>query len=91
MESSRAICSAQYDRAWRIALRFQIPIALVSMLVLDRGRTARVCGVAMLGFWLVAAIVAVRRPWSPTAGDLRFWRWGFLPCFVLALILAAMV
>jgi hypothetical protein len=54
MESARAICSAEYDRALRVALRLQIPIALASMLVLDLGRTARVCGVAMLGFWLAA-------------------------------------
>jgi hypothetical protein len=91
MELARAICSAEYDRALRVALRVQIPTALLSVLVLDFGQTARVCGVAMLGFWLAAALVAVRRPWAPTTGDLRFWRWGFIPCFALALTLAAWV
>jgi hypothetical protein len=87
MELARAICSAEYDRALRVALRVQIPTALLSVLVLDFGQTARVCGVAMLGFWLAAALVAVR----PTTGDLRFWRWGFIPCFARALTLAAWV
>ena len=90
MESARAICSVEYDRALRVALGLQIPIALVSMLVLDLGRTARVCGIAMLGFWLAAALIAARRPWTPTPADLRFWRWGFIPCFVLALVCAAL-
>jgi hypothetical protein len=89
MDAARAIISPEYRRAVRVALCVQIPAALVCLLLLDGGRTAQICGIAMLGFWLVAAAVAAHRPWTPSAADLWFWRWGFIPCFVLALLLAA--
>ena len=91
MNTSRKIISAEYRKAARVALGVQIPIAILCVLMLDSGRTAKICGAAMLGYWLVAAVIAVRRPWTPSATDLWYWRWGFVPCFVFALVVAAMI
>jgi hypothetical protein len=41
----------------------------------------------MLAFWLGA----VRRPWKPTPLDLWYWRWGFIPCYVLVGVIASLM
>jgi hypothetical protein len=87
MDNSTVVLSPAYREATSLALLIQIPIAIICMSVLDGGALARVCGIAMLAFWIVAAEVAVRRPWSPTKADLWYWRWGFLPCLALAIFL----
>jgi hypothetical protein len=83
------ILSPKYRDAVRTTLKVQVPLAILSLLIFDEGQTAKVCGATMAGFWLSAAFIAWRRPWTPTTWDLRFWRWGFLPAFVAALYLAA--
>jgi hypothetical protein len=84
MPATQIVLAPEYRTATQTALALQIPIAVLCLLMLDGGQLARVCGIAMLGFWIVAAEIAVRRPWSPTKTDLWYWRWGFVPCFVLA-------
>jgi hypothetical protein len=61
------------------------------MLMLDFGRMGKVCGIAMLGYWAGAALIVARRPNAPAAGDLTFLRWGFLPLFVFAALLARII
>jgi hypothetical protein len=82
------ILSQKYQDAIRTALKVQIPVAVLSMLNMDQGRTATVCVAVLAGFWLSAALIAYRRPWSPTENDLRFCRWGFIPALVLSLFAA---
>ncbi len=45
----------------------------------------------MIGFWIVAAIIATLRTWSPTTGDLLYIRWGFMGCLALATLLAGSI
>jgi hypothetical protein len=91
MEDGSYILSPQYRAAARVALLTQLPVATLSLLVLDSGWTAKICAGVMIGFWLAAALIATRRPWTPSAGDLLFWRWGFVPCFLIAWTVAAIV
>lgn len=87
--ASTDLVSRQYYNAARATLCVQIPLAILCMLILDHCWTARVCGGTMLGFWVIAAMLAARRPWNPTAVDLWFWKWGFLPSFVIMLMIAS--
>ena len=66
-------------------LAVQAPCALLALLVLDGGRTARICAVAIFAFWaFVACMLTARRgPIQPR--HILFIRWGFL--LVMALIL----
>jgi hypothetical protein len=89
MNSSDAVLSSEYREATRIALSLQIPIAIICLLILDQGQLARICGIALLAFWMLAAEIALRRPWTPTRMDLWYWRWGFVPCFAAALLFAS--
>ena len=88
--ASPDLMSRDYFKAARVALCVQIPVAILCLLVLDRGQAARLCGVALIGFWMVAALIAVRRPWNPSAMSLWFWKWGFLPCFAAMVAAAAL-
>jgi hypothetical protein len=69
----------------------QFPAAILGLLMLDGGRSARVCGVAMLSFWLAAALIVARRPATPEKADLIVLRWGFLPLLALVALLARLV
>jgi hypothetical protein len=91
MRSTTLPLSSLYREAVYFTLRQQVPLALLCLLLLDGGRTAKVCGIAMLGFWVGAVMIIARRPTSPNPGDLAFLRWGFLPIFGLAIILAKII
>lgn len=78
--------SSLYREAAVFTLLQQIPCALLGLLLLDGGRMARVCGIAMIGYWAAAAYLMARWPGSPRPGDLAFLRWGFLPLLAAALL-----
>lgn len=78
--------SNRYRQAIRISLAEQIPCAVLCLLMLDGGHTARVCGVTMLGFWAGTALIMARRPLAPNSLDLLFIRWGFFPLLIVALM-----
>ena len=88
MQSTTLPLSSLYREAVYFTLRQQVPFALLCLLLLDGGRPAKVCGIAMLGFWVGAVMIISHRPTSPNPGDLAFLRWGFWPTFALAIILA---
>jgi hypothetical protein len=66
-----------YREAVKVALVFQVIATLVLLMILDGGTLARAGGAAMAGFWLGVAAAMLRRPTSPTAGDLLYVRWGY--------------
>ncbi|GIW88127.1 MAG: hypothetical protein KatS3mg108_2451 [Isosphaeraceae bacterium] len=88
MRSTVLPFSDTYREAIHFALLQQVPCALLCLLLLDGGRMAKVCGVAVLAFWAAAALIMARRPNSPGPGDIAFLRWGFLPLFALVVVLA---
>lgn len=91
MRSTVLPLSSFYREAIFFTLRQQVPCALLCLLMLDGGHMARVCGIAMLGFWSAAAMFMARRPQSPSPHDLRFLRWGFLPLFAVTALLVQVV
>jgi hypothetical protein len=88
MDLDENILSPKYKDAAKTALWVQVPLGILSLLMLDGGQTAKVFAIALGAFWLCAILFAFRRPFSPKPADLYFWRWGFVPCFVLALFIA---
>jgi hypothetical protein len=91
MRSTVLPLSHSYREAVFFTLCQQVPWALLCSLLLDGGRMAKVCAIAMLGFWSAATVFMVRRPQTPTARDLAFLRWGFLPLFGVAALLAQLI
>ncbi len=59
----------------------QVVLAVLAVLILDMGEAARGMGAVMIGYWTGIVIILIRRPLSPTKGDLFFVRWG---CSLLA-------
>jgi hypothetical protein len=86
--STKPIVSADYRRPVKFALAFQLPICLLSLLMLDSGVFAKTCGYAMLATWLGVGLIWLRRPFSPKSSDLFFIRYGFFLVFAMALIFA---
>jgi len=91
MQGTVVSLSTCYRGAVYFALLQQVPCGLLCVLLLDGGRTARVCGIAVLGFWAAAAVVMARRPESPRRSDLVFLRWGFFPLLAWTLLVARLV
>jgi hypothetical protein len=84
MDLHAAVISRSYDGAVRRPLATQLIVGIMAALVLDGGIMARVVGVAILGFWLCAAVIMVHRPSDPTRLDLALINWGFWPVLAIA-------
>ena len=52
-----------------------------------KGTTARVCGIALVAFWVGVAVLIWRRPQSPTRTDIELVRFGYLPLMGIAFFL----
>jgi hypothetical protein len=80
--------SASYDRPIFEALGLQIVLGLLSGMILDGGLVAQFCGIAMVGFWVGAAVLIWRQPLSPSKLDLSLIRVGYLPVVAIAFVVA---
>ena len=76
--------SPSYRKPVFEAVGLQVLLGLLSLLILDGGTTARICGIALVAFWGGAALLIWRRPQSPTRTDIQLLRFGFLPLVVVA-------
>ena len=79
--------SKEYDSPIFEALALQIVLGLLSLLILDGGTIARICGIALVAFWSGAALLVYRHPLSPSKVDLQVVRFGYLPVVVFAFFL----
>jgi len=76
--------SDNYRRPIIEALALQVVVGVISMMILDGGETAQVCGAALLAFWGGAAVLIWRHPQTPSKVDLSLLRVGYLPVVVIA-------
>ena len=83
--------SPRYDSPIFEAISIQIVLGILSLLVLDGGDCARICGIALVAFWGGATILIWRRPQSPTKTDIQLIRFGYLPAVVLAFFLTNLI
>jgi len=66
------------------ALKLQVIIGVLSLMILDGGQCGQICGAALLAFWGGAAVLIWRRPQTPTKTDLQLLRFGYLPIVIFA-------
>ena len=83
--------SPRYRQAIFEAVGLQVLLGFLSLLILDGGTTARICGVALVAFWIGALVLIWRRPKWPTPTDIQVLRFGYLPVVVLAFFLVHFV
>jgi len=79
--------SPSYRKPVFEAAGLQVLLGFLSLLILDGGTTARICGIALVAFWGGAAVLISRRPHSPTRTDIELLRFGYLPLAVIAFLL----
>lgn len=79
--------SPSYRKPVFEAVALQCMLGALSLLILDGGTTARICGIALIAFWVGATALIWRRPQSPTKTDIELIRFGYLPLAVLAFFL----
>ena len=76
--------SETYRQPLYNAIGIQVFFGLVSLLILDGGTMARICGVSILAFWGATVVMIWRRPQTPTSTDLFFLKFGFFAVAVAA-------
>lgn len=69
---------------WLPALVFQMPILVLSSMVLDFGGIAQVCFYALVAFWGGVAVLHVRRSGSLSRVDLLLIRYGYILACVIS-------
>ena len=77
------VTKSGYWPAIKSALVQQIVILFLAALLLDGGQFLHIAMLAFLGHWITIAMVILRRPRSPTPGDLLIVRYGY-PIILLA-------
>ena len=83
--------SPSYRKAITVSLPQQVVAVLLSMMLLDGGQTAQVCGMAFLAFCIGIGLIMFRRSLSPSRADLLLIRFGFVPLFVAAFFISRFV
>jgi hypothetical protein len=79
--------SPSYRKPIFEAVGLQVLLGFLSLLILDGGTIARICGIAVVAFWGGAAVLIWRRPQSPTRTDILLLRFGYVPVVVIAFLL----
>ena len=82
--------SASYRSAIWTAVKIQLVVTVICGFVTDQ-TLARLFGVALVAFWVAAAVLILRRPQSPSAFDLWFVRFGFLAVSVVSVVLTPLI
>ena len=73
----------EYQDGIRLTLIQQVPWLVLCALLLDSGRTLRLCLIAILGYWMLAMLCLARGHRKPDRAGLLFLRWGFFPLFAV--------
>ncbi len=76
--------SSAYWPSTKTSLLQQAVVFILALLMLDLGQTMCEAVTAIVAYWLAFSIILVRRPSSPTRGDIFLIRYGFLFIFVCA-------
>lgn len=79
--------SPSYRKPIFEAVGLQVLLGFLSLLILDGGTTARICGIALVAFWGGATVLILRRPQLPSRRDIELLRFGYLPLVVIAFFL----
>lgn len=69
----------------------QVILGILSLMILDGGDCARICGAALLAFWGGAIVLIWRHPQTPTKTDLELVRFGYLPVVVITFVVIHLV
>jgi hypothetical protein len=89
MQTTAFPISTAYDAPiWRSVMH-QVLFGLLTLLILDGGHSSKVCGVAILGYWMGTLLVVLQRPHSPLESDIRYVRNAFFPLLVVTYLLDA--
>lgn len=74
--------SPKYNRSLGQGMIVVFLFFVVAGLMLDGGLTVQITLIAAFGYLGGVAVMAVRRPQSPTATDLWLLRWSFVPLWM---------
>ena len=84
MKSNQSI-AAGYMQGFMIALMFQAIFLLLGSTCFDNGDLLRWVILSIIAYWILALIIVIRRPQSPTRFDLAAIRSGFIVIFLLVI------
>lgn len=79
--------SPSYRKPVFEAVALQVLLGFLSLLILDGGECAQICGAAVLAFWGGVTVLIWRHPHSPTHTDIQLIRFGYLPVAIIAFII----
>ena len=83
--------SPSYRSAIFDAVKLQVVLGILSLMILDGGDSAHICGAALLAFWGGAVVLIWRHPLTPTTTDLQLIRFGYLAVLVISFAVIELV
>ena len=83
--------SESYRSAIFDAVKLQVVLGVLSLMILDGGDCAHISGAALLAFWGGGVVLIWRHPRTPTRIDIQLIRFGYLPVFAITFVLIHLV
>jgi hypothetical protein len=87
----RAAISHRYRRPILIGACFQVGFLFLGALTFDLGQMFQWALIATVAYWIVATLILLRRPQTPTSSDLVFLRSGFVIILPLTILLTSFI
>ena len=85
--SDASVTAGTFRDAIRFSLVQQVPLLLVSLLILDGGLIFKRVGIASVGFWILTLIIMIRRGRNMPDSDILLIKWAYLPLLLATSIL----
>ena len=85
--SSTSLATETPRRAIASSIVQQVPLLLLTSLILDGGLIFNRFAIAAVAYWTIALIMLLRSQREMTATDLRLLKWGYLPLVLITCIL----
>jgi len=83
--------SLSYRKPIFEAVVLQLILGILSLMILDGGDCARICGAALIAFWGGVVVLMWRHPRTPTKTDLQLVRFGYLPVVAISFVVIHLV
>jgi hypothetical protein len=77
--------------ALKVGVVTQLVLFILTALIMDGGRTNRMCVMAIIGYWIAAAAILIRRRHTPTRVDLLFLKYGIWGLMIVTPMIARLV
>jgi hypothetical protein len=83
--------SPEYNGTFIAVLIQHAVLGVLAGMIMDNGEVGNIAGCSVIAYWILFAVIIIRRPKNPTKGDILVVKLGPLILFAIAVVLVPFV